>query len=367
MARAADAARRPTDYAQLKDEYANLWGEMAIRPARRAEVDAVVNRILRDKDRYVAVESATHVPWFVVAVIHSMEAGGDFSCHLHNGDPLTRRTVHVPAGRPLTGDPPFRWEVSAADALELQGLTRVTDWCVERVAYVCEGYNGWGYRLYHPRVKSPYLWSFSNHYTQGKYVADGRWSDTAVSQQCGAMVLLKRLEERGEVDLESTAPTAPRSARAVAPPQRYWPLGTGHVVTSLYGPRDGGFHLGTDFAFRGGSGNRPVYAVQSGTVQFAGAAQGYGGPDPAGWLVIDSSAAEGGGCVEYGHIVREVARGEHVIAGQRIAHINPDRATNGRVAPHLHLSVMPREYNPGAKIDPLPWLGQARDPVAARW
>ena len=81
----------------------------------------------------------------------------------------------------------------------------------------------------------------------------------------------------------------------------------------------------------------------------SGAAQGYGGPDPAGWLVIDSSRAEGGGCVEYGHIIREVAKGERVTAGQRIARINPNSQTNGGVAPHLHLSVMPREYDPGAK------------------
>src|SRR5262249_30065710 len=40
------------------------------------------------------------------------------------------------------------------------------------------------------------LWSFSNHYTSGKYVADGTWSDTAKSNQCGAAVLLRRMAER---------------------------------------------------------------------------------------------------------------------------------------------------------------------------
>jgi hypothetical protein len=62
-----------------------------------------------------------------------------------------------------------------------------------------EGYNGWGYRNHHPAVKSPYLWSGSNHYRAGKYVADGTWSDTAVSSQCGAATLLRRLAERGEL------------------------------------------------------------------------------------------------------------------------------------------------------------------------
>ena len=56
--------------------------------------------------------------------------------------------------------------------------------------------------------------------------------------------------------------------------------------------------------------------------------------------------------------------GDRVTAGQRIARINPDSATNGGVAPHLHLSVMPREYNPDAKIDPIPWLAGALEPPA---
>jgi hypothetical protein len=75
----------------------------------------------------------------------------------------------------------------------------VSTWNLERILYELEGYNGWGYRLYHPHVKSPYLWSFSNHYTRGKYVADGTWSDTARSQQCGAAVIIKRLEQKGDI------------------------------------------------------------------------------------------------------------------------------------------------------------------------
>lgn len=144
---------------------------------------------------------------------------------------------------------------------------------------------------------------------------------------------------------------------------RYSPLGAGYIVTSPYGPRPGGIHTGTDFGFPGGSAGRPVYAIQSGTVLYAGAAQGYGGPDPAGWLVIDSTDAEGGGCLEYGHIICEVGAGDYVQAGQRIAHINPDPASNGGVTPHLHVSDMPRQYNPAAKQDVLPRLAGALDPT----
>lgn len=139
---------------------------------------------------------------------------------------------------------------------------------------------------------------------------------------------------------------------------RYWPLEQGRIVTSPFGPRAGEWHTGVDFGFPGGSAGRKVYAIQSGTVQYAGAADGYGGPDPAGWLVIDSDDSQGGGVFEYGHIVRlpSVTIGSTVRAGQQIAVINPNSNSNGGTAPHLHLSWMPGSYDPNTKSDPLPIL-----------
>jgi hypothetical protein len=145
---------------------------------------------------------------------------------------------------------------------------------------------------------------------------------------------------------------------------RYWPLERGRIVTSPYGPRAGGFHFGTDFGFPGGSAGRPVYAIDDGTVLYHGAAQGYGGPDPAGWLVVRSPDGQ---VWEYGHIVRlpHIRTGVTVQAGQQIATINPDQGSNGGTAPHLHLSFMLDGYQPNNKRDPLPVLGGAHDPAVA--
>lgn len=138
---------------------------------------------------------------------------------------------------------------------------------------------------------------------------------------------------------------------------RFWPLTGDSFITSPFGMRGSSeFHTGVDFGFNGGSGGKPVFAVQDGTVQYAGAAAGYGGPDPAGWLVIDSDDSQGGGCIEYGHIIREVGVGARVKAGQRIARINPDSGTNGGVPPHLHVSYMPFGYDPATKTDIVPLL-----------
>jgi lysozyme family protein len=185
--------------AGLRKEYQLLYESCLPRPARTAAVDALVRKLKSARPRYERVAGALGMPWYVVGVIHNLEASGNFSAHLHNGDPLRGRTTHVPAGRPKKGAPPFTWEESATDALTFQGFGSWKDWSVPGILYKLEAYNGWGYRNHHPDVRSPYLWSFSNHYTRGKYVADGTFSPTAVSAQCGAAVLLKRLRDGGEV------------------------------------------------------------------------------------------------------------------------------------------------------------------------
>ena len=121
-----------------------------------------------------------------------------------------------------------------------------------------------------------------------------------------------------------------------------------------------------DFGRDGGSGDQPVFAAQAGLVTHAGAAQGFGGPAPAGWIVIDHPTAAGSGTTVYGSIIAEVAEGEWVRAGQRIARINPDPNTNGGTAPHLHFQVHPFVWQPGSQIDPVAWLDDAPAPTPAQ-
>jgi len=175
----------------LKDEYAALWSRMTIRPERMAEIRHAAGKLADNKTRYQSMETATGVPWFVIALIHDLEAGRRFDCHLHNGDPLTGRTVNDPKNRP-PGNPPFTWEDSAKDALQFDKLTNISPWTIERAAFELERYNGFGYRNLHPHVKSPYLWSFTNIYSCGKFIADKVWSETAVSGQCGALAAFLR-------------------------------------------------------------------------------------------------------------------------------------------------------------------------------
>jgi len=202
--------------AALAKEYQTLFSTMRIRPERVGEAVRLARRLAEPSraKRYQAVAGRIGAPWFVVGILHALESSLDFGRHLHNGDPLSARTVQVPKGRPLTGNPPFAWEDSALDALVLAGLDVWDDWSPAGVAYVLERYNGFGCRRRTPPVPSPYLWSFTTVYTSGKYVADHVWSDTAASKQCGGMALIWALRDAGLVALAvgpTECPPAPKN------------------------------------------------------------------------------------------------------------------------------------------------------------
>jgi lysozyme family protein len=163
---------------------------MQVRPGQEGVVAFYVKLLRKNQALYEAVgRDLGGIPWGFIGAIHGLECSFRLDQHLHNGDPLTAKTVHVPKGRPVAGTPPFAWRESAVDALKLRKLDRETDWSVPRMLYLFEGYNGFGYRKF--GVNTPYLWSMSNHFEKGKFVADGKFDHNATSKQCGTAVMLK--------------------------------------------------------------------------------------------------------------------------------------------------------------------------------
>ena len=170
-----------------------------IKPEKMAEVEAAAKRISQNKPRYEAVSLtlASGMPWWFVAIVHFMEGGGKFTKHLHNGDPLTARTVNVPKGRPVLGKAPFSWEESAIDAINyMEGQNRIWrqpkgKWDIESILQKFEAYNGMGYQK--KGLLSPYIYSYTQFYTSGKYVLDGKFDPNAVSKQPGVIPLMKAL------------------------------------------------------------------------------------------------------------------------------------------------------------------------------
>lgn len=177
--------------AGLRSYYLTKWNNLVI--TRPGPINAAANQIIAGQEVYKALQSKTGVPWYMIGVIHYRESNCNFHTHLHNGDPLSARTRHVPAGRPPTGSPPFDFQYSAIDALTYEGFTRIKSWPIEQIAYSLEQYNGWGYR--YRGYPSAYLWSGTNQYRAGKFVADGVFNGEVVDVQNGCMAILKRIFE----------------------------------------------------------------------------------------------------------------------------------------------------------------------------
>jgi len=181
----------------LRQEYQQRFDAAKVPAARQEVVAQSVRKMLGNRARYERITKSMTMPWYFLAIIHGMEADFRFDSHLHNGDPLTGRTVRVPAGRPTRGTPPFSWEESAMDAITANRYDKWNDWSIAGMLVAWERYNGLGYRPH--GIHSPYVWACTDLYAKGRYVADGRFDANAESRQCGAVAMLKGLIATGAV------------------------------------------------------------------------------------------------------------------------------------------------------------------------
>lgn len=177
---------------QLIDANARRWAACEITPSRSAEVQLVAKRLIAPtpKVTYEAIENATGVPWWVVAVIHEREADQNFACSIAQGDPWNQVSCHVPKGR----GPFSSFFAAAVDALKNCAPKAAIwkDWSPGGTLTILEEYNGLGYEDYHAEA-SPYIWGATNQEQRGKYVGDGEFSATTWDTQLGCAAVLKAM------------------------------------------------------------------------------------------------------------------------------------------------------------------------------
>jgi len=154
--------------------------------------EKLANKISKE-DRYALVEKATGMPRELVGCIHHLEGEGDFTRVLHNGESLVNVNKHGTRLEPKHRGKGLNWswEQAAIDAINLEKRKFPLLWSAGSSLDFLEKYNGTGYRK--RGINSPYLWSYTNYYTKGKYVSDGKFSATAVSKQLGAACILRKL------------------------------------------------------------------------------------------------------------------------------------------------------------------------------
>jgi lysozyme family protein len=177
------------DLVKLKAANQARWTACHIHPEWLRILDSVSHNLVNAKARYQVVEAKTAVPWAVVAVIHQRESSQSWTASLAQGDPWNRPSIHVPAHRG-----PFpSWEAAAEDALVIcpPHAAHWTDWTIGGALTLLEQYNGLGYAgMGRP---SPYIWSGTDQYLSGKYIADGHYDPHAVDHQTGCAALLQRM------------------------------------------------------------------------------------------------------------------------------------------------------------------------------
>lgn len=185
----------------------NLWQHCVLTPQSSLELSDDVSRILTNWQKYDNVAKIIGCPAWVVGAIHYRESSFNFNTWLANGDPLFSRsgqplaTVHVPAGL----GPAKTWEAGAIASLRHQGWDKRKVWDLTSCLIYLEAYNGWGYAMM--GKNSPYIWSGTNQYTSGKYIADGQYDPSVVDAQLGCASLAIGLKIHG-VDLKEIPPPA---------------------------------------------------------------------------------------------------------------------------------------------------------------
>jgi len=193
-------------FAALAPSYARLWANLVPAPEHMPALEKICDALIAHKATYADAAAAVWDRpdyWYIIALIDQMEGGGGACTYLGNGQSLRKETTEVPAGR----GPFVSFTSGCIDALHLDGLDKVTSWPIERIAYEFEKWNGFGY-LSKP-INDPYLAAQSNEYIKGKYTSDHHYDPEAVSEQPGALTILKVLITRDPTILLTsvTAPT----------------------------------------------------------------------------------------------------------------------------------------------------------------
>lgn len=182
--------------------YMSLWSKAHLKedPLIKKKLMLCSSKVIANIKRYQFIQKETGVPWQLVAAIHGLEASFNFNACLHNGDPLGKKTTHVPAGL----GPFFTWESSAIDVLQRKHVEKIKDWSIAQCLKFSEEFNGTGYLRKHQEINSPYLWSMTNLYTKGKYVADGKYDPEAISKQVGVAAVLLDFKANNALEIPMT-------------------------------------------------------------------------------------------------------------------------------------------------------------------
>ncbi len=194
---------------------ARRWA--AAKLTREPEFTRPAKVAVANKGRYLAIARSAGMPdiaWVFIAVSHYRESSQDFSRSLAQGDRWNEVSHNVPRGRG-----PFKsFEDAAVDALVKCSpyAARLKDWSIGGMLTALERYNGIGYAA--KGIPSPYVWSGTDQYRSGKYVADGVFDPDTVDKQLGcAGLILTMMQLDPSISFNGPAPQVLPKPSSVSP------------------------------------------------------------------------------------------------------------------------------------------------------
>jgi lysozyme family protein len=203
------------DLNALSAANAKRWANAKL--TREAEFTKPAKVAVANKGRYLAIARSAGMPdiaWVFIAVSHYRESSQDFSRSLAQGDPWNAISIHVPADRG-----PFKsFEDAAVDALVKCSpyAAKLKDWSIGGTLTNLERFNGVGYAA--RGVPSAYVWSGTDQYHSGKFVADGVYDPNKVDAQLGvAGLIMAMMQFDPSIKFDDTpVQTGPKPASATA-------------------------------------------------------------------------------------------------------------------------------------------------------
>src|ERR1700677_984478 len=166
-------------------------------PDAKARYQGVTDRIT---DLITAGQTELYpVPWWFIAIVSEREYSGPphWDKQLGQGDPLNHVSIHDPRGRGpfLIHDDDVTpghdaWTRGCLDALIdcAPFAAKWKLWTAGGTLTIFEEYNGLGYAS--KGVPSAYVWSGTDQYVSGKYIADHVYRASAVDVQEGTAPIL---------------------------------------------------------------------------------------------------------------------------------------------------------------------------------
>lgn len=199
-----------TNIVALEAVNAHRWAGMHVRSSQLAAFHSTAVRLSAPaaKARYSGVTDRLvelklqPVPWWFIAVVSEREYGGPphWDRQLGQGDHLDQKSHNVPAGMGpyLSHDGDVTpghdaWTRCCVDVLQNSApfAAKWTLWTVGGVLTLLEEYNGLGYAA--RGIASPYVWSGTDQYDHGKFVADHVFDPRRVDVQEGCAGILSMM------------------------------------------------------------------------------------------------------------------------------------------------------------------------------